>query len=449
MKLSFHGAAGEVTGSNHLLESGDTKILIDCGLFQGGKFAEEKNFEEFLYDPRHISAVVITHAHLDHIGRLPLLYKKGFRGNIICTPPTKDLMTIALQDSQEILEAEARDTGHDALYLADDIEPLQTLFSLVDYQTPIKIGPFTIQLFDAGHILGSAMAQVKADNTTIVFSGDLGNMEAPLFNAPTTFNDADYIIMESVYGDRLHSKEKNRKDALEDVVEDTVKRGGVLMIPAFALERTQEILYDMDSLVSEGRIPNVPAFVDSPLAIKATEIYKKYPHYYTAMVQGQLKEGKNIFQFPGLKFTQSVDQSKQINEVAPPKIIIAGSGMSQGGRILHHERRYLPDPKSTLLIVGYQTQGSRGRDLLRGATSTRMFGETISVRCQVTSIDGYSAHADQKGLMDWVRPLKDKVKQIFLVHGEPEACQALAYELEDFLGTDVVIPQRGQEYALQ
>lgn len=448
MKLSFYGGAGEVTGSNFLLEKGDEKILIDCGLFQGDKFAEGKNFEALPYEPARIQAVLVTHAHLDHIGRLPLLVKQGFKGQIVCTKPTRDLISIALLDSQEILASEAREDAHEALYAQEDVLGMEDLIRTVDYEEEFVIGSFRVKFFDAGHILGSAMIKVHAEGKTIVFSGDVGNVASALFNPPTILESADYIILESVYGDRLHNKEIGRRDSLEDIIEETLNQNGVLMIPAFALERTQDILYDIDALISQGRIPKVPVFVDSPLAIKATSIYKAYPEYYAFDVQQEIKEGETMFQFPGLIFAQSVEESKSINKVVAPKIIIAGSGMSQGGRILHHERRYLSDPASTLLVVGYQAQGSRGRHLLSGASSVRIFGETIPIRCSIRVIDGYSAHADREELLEWVRPFKNNVQKVFLVHGESEASQALSYELADFLGTEVVIPHRGDEVEL-
>jgi len=448
MKLSFYGAAGEVTGSHYLLEATGHSILVDCGLFQGDRFAEEKNFEEFPYDPANIQGVLVTHAHIDHIGRLPSLYKKGFRGKIFCTPPTKDLIAIALADSQGILDEEAREIGHEPLYTKEDVALLQEHIHPVDYETLFALGSFQVRLFNAGHILGSAMVEIKTQGKTIVFSGDIGNASSPLFNPPSIFEDVDYVVMESTYGDRLHDKTALRIDALENVVEDTVNRGGVLMIPAFALERTQEILNDLDALITQGRIPKVPVFVDSPLAVKATEIYKKYPDYYRPDIQEQVRQGQTIFQFPGLVFAQSVDESKRINDVPPPKIIMAGSGMSQGGRILHHERRYLPDPKSTLLIVGYQTQGSRGRRILEGAKAVSLFGEQTPVRCRVARIDEYSAHADKNDLVNWARSFKDRVKTVFLTHGEQEGCEKLAYELKDLLGINVQIPARGQSIPL-
>lgn len=448
MNISFYGAAGETTGSNYLLEEEGTKILIDCGLFQGGHFAEEKNYQAFEYNPEEIDALIVTHAHLDHIGRIPLLVKQGFKGKIFATAPTKDLALLFLKDSCELFKEEADRDRHQPLCVVSDVPEVERLFRTVEYGEKFSVGAFSVQLTNAGHILGSAVVEVRKGSQTIIFSGDLGSPFSPLLLPPAFISAADYVIMESVYGDRLHKKDSDRGELLEDIVEDTVKRGGVLMIPAFAMERTQDILYNLDTLVTEGRIPRVPVFVDSPLAQQATAIYKKYPAYYHPAIQEEIRKEQSLFSFPGLVFTGSVQESKHINEVSAPKIIIAGSGMSQGGRILHHERRYLQDEKSTILMIGYQTKGSRGRAIQDGASSVEIFGETVPVRCRVARIDGYSAHADQKALAAWARPFKDVVKQVFLVHGEEEASRALSFELKDLLGIDVVIPKRGESFFL-
>lgn len=449
MNLTFCGGAKEVTGANYLLESQNKKILIDCGLIQGERSAEEQNFEEFLYDAKEIDAVFITHAHLDHVGRLPLLYKRGFRGRIFTTAPTKALLMIALDDAQEILEEEARKDGHNSLYAQEDVRALENHFEIIEYEETISRGPFSVRFFNAGHILGSAIIEVEAEGKVILFSGDLGNTPSQLFDSPRMFKQADYALMECAYGDRLHKEEIPRKDALENVIEDTAKRGGVLMIPAFALERTQEILYDLNTLIFHGRVPQMPVFIDSPLAIRATKIYQQYPNYYNESVRHELQGGKNLFNFPNLLFTRTVEESKHINEIKPPKIIIAGSGMSQGGRILHHERRYLPDPASTMLFVGYQAEGSMGRRILKGADYVTLFGEKISIRCHIVSIEGYSAHADQQDLVSWARPFKDTVKKVFLVQGEEKSAKALSYQLKDFLGIEAIIPSSGQRVDLE
>lgn len=448
MKLTFCGGAKEVTGANYLIESQGKKILIDCGLVQGEKSGEEQNFEEFLYDAKEIDAVFVTHAHIDHVGRLPLLRRRGFKGRIYVTAPAKDLLMLALNDAQEILEEEAERNGHGVLYSKDDVRSLENHFEIIEYGKTISRGHFSVRFFDAGHILGSAIIEIEAEGKIIIFSGDLGNTPSQLFNSPHIFTKADYVVMECVYGDRVHKKDIPRKDAFENVIEDTAKRGGVLIIPAFAMERTQEILYDVESLVSHGRIPQLPVFVDSPLAIRATKIYQQYSHYYNEEVRRELEEGRSLFHFPNLIFTQTVEESKHINEVRSPKIIIAGSGMSQGGRILHHERRYLPNPESTLLFIGYQAEGSRGKRILKGADYVSIFGEKIPIHCHIVSIEGYSAHADQEDLVNWARPFKDVVEKVFLVQGEEKAAEALASQLKDFLGIEAVIPSSGESVEL-
>ena len=448
MKLSFFGGAKEVTGSNYLLERGKTKLLIDCGLFQGGAFAEQNNFKEFPYNPSDIAAALVTHGHIDHVGRIPRLFAKGFRGKVICTAPTRDLIMLGLEDGQGIVNDEAKRDNHAPLYSEADAARVLEHFQTVEFCEPLTLGPFEVIFFDAGHILGSSIIQFRAGGKTILFTGDLGNSPSPLFNPPTVFEEADYIVMESVYGDRVHEKSKTRKDFLEDVVEDAVRRGGVLMIPAFALERTQEILYDLDDLISEGRVPQVPVFVDSPLAIRATKIYRQYPYFYNNDAQKTIKREGKLFEFPGLVFAQSVEESKGINEVQPPKIIIAGSGMSQGGRILYHEARYLSDPASTILFVGYQVAGSRGQVIQSGAKSVEIFGERVAIKCQKITIGGFSAHADQEDLVNWVRPMRHSIKMVFLVQGEEIAAKALSFRLKDFLGVDAVIPEKGQTVTL-
>lgn len=448
MTLSFYGGAREVTGANYLLESGKTKILIDCGLFQGGAFAGKNNFEEFPYHPPDIQAVFVTHGHIDHVGRIPRLFAKGFSGKVICTPPTRDLVILALEDGQGIVNDEAKKDNHAPLYTEDDVARLKEHFTTIGFDELFSAGPFEVRFFDAGHILGSSIIEIRARGKTILFTGDLGNSPSPLFSPPTVFEEADYLVMESVYGDRTHEKSKPRQDLLEDVVEDTVKRGGVLMIPAFALERTQEILYDLDVLISEGRVPQVPVFVDSPLAIKATQIYKEYRYFYNRDVQEKIQRDDKLFEFPGLVFAESVEESKGINEVESPKIIIAGSGMSQGGRILYHEARYLRDPASTILFAGYQVAGSRGREVQSGASSVEIFGERVAIKCQKATIGGFSAHADQEDLMNWVRPMRHSIKTAFLVQGEERSAKALSFQLKDFLGVDTVIPEKGQEVTL-
>jgi len=445
MKLIFHGGAGRVTGSNYLLESGDTKILIDCGLRQGGNFAEVENFNPFPYDPKEITAVLITHAHVDHIGRVPKLFRDGFAGTVYSTAPTKDFSEFLLLDSEHLLSREAEKQGQPPLYDVDNVRKALENWKRVDYHKFIEVGPFRIEFYNAGHILGSAFIKIEAEGKSIIFSGDLGNSPAPIIPETENMPAADYCLVESTYGNRLHESTDERRAELEDAIEDTVKKGGTLMIPAFAMERTQDLLYHINALVEEGRIPKIRVFVDSPLAIRLTEVYGKYKDYFDQEAKELIHSGDDILNFKGLTLTLTTEESKAINEVPPPKVIIAGSGMSQGGRILHHEMRYLPDPNSMLLIVGYQTEGSLGRRLLSGeAKQIRIMGTDVPVNAEVRSIQAYSAHADQKLLMKWVKGGEKHLKKVFVVQGDGEPSRVLAEKIKNDLGLEAEVPEENQ-----
>jgi metallo-beta-lactamase family protein len=448
MKLTFHGGAGSVTGANYLLESGDHGILIDCGLEQGSHYAERQNFEPFAYDPKDVEAVFVTHAHLDHTGRIPKLMKDGFRGTIYSTPPTRDSAELVLIDSEHILKKEADREGRPPLYAEADVATVMSHWKGVAYHEPVEAGPFRVELYDAGHILGSASIKVQAEGKIIVFSGDLGNTPPPIIKPTEYFDAADYCLIESTYGDRVHGGSGGRKEDLEDAIEDTVRAGGVLLIPAFALERTQELLYNLHQLFEERRVPRVPVFIDSPLAIRLTEVYKKYESYFNREVQNIARSGDDILNFPGLRRTLTTEESKEINGVPPPKIIIAGAGMSQGGRILHHELRYLPDPKSAILFIGYQAAGSLGRQIMDGARTVRIFGEDVPVRCRKWTISAYSAHADQPLLLAWISHFRETLKKAFVVQGEPAASEALAQKIRDELAVETVVPRAGETVVL-
>ena len=451
MKLTFYGGVGEVTGANYVLEISDpstrlgaSKIMIDCGLHQGSHYAERRNFEPFSYNPADIKAVFITHAHIDHIGRLPKLWKDGFRGTIYSTPPTKDFAELLLLDSEHILSKEAEREKKPPLYTTTDVIETMKVWRKLEYHAPFTIGNFRVELFDAGHILGSAIIKVVAEGKTIVFSGDLGNYPASIIQQTEKIDAADYCLIESTYGDRIHEGVDKRREMLEDAIEETVKAGGVLLIPTFAMERTQELLYHLHQLFKEGRVPRVPVFIDSPLAIKLTAIYKKYEDYFNAETEKLARSGDDILNFPGLRLTLTTEQSKEINDVPPPKVIVAGSGMSHGGRILHHERRYLSDPKSAILFVGYQAMGSLGRQILDGADHVKIFGEDILVRCRKIAIGGYSAHADQPLLLRWIEPMRKVLKKAFVVQGEQEASEALALKIRDEMAVLAVVPAAGE-----
>jgi len=448
MELTFCGGAGTITGSNYLLESGGEKVLVDCGLNQGSNYAERQNFEPFPYNPPEIHAVFVTHAHIDHIGRLPKLVKDGFKGTIYSTRATKDFAELLLLDSEHILLGEAEREKKPPLYSVSDVNKTMYAWRKLGYHEPIQVGPYNVEFFNAGHILGSAFVKVEAEGKTVVFSGDLGNSPSPIIQPLEGISKADYCLVESTYGDRVHEDVGRRREMLEDVVEETVRAGGTLLIPAFAMERTQEILYHLHELFKEGRIPKVPVYIDSPLAIKLTAVYKKYEDDFNKETEIMAKGGDDILNFPGLHLALTTEQSKEINDVRPPKIIIAGSGMSHGGRILHHEMRYLPDSKSTILFIGYQVEGSLGRRILDGVPAVKIFSEGVPVRCRKVTIPGYSAHADQPQLLRWLSPIRETLKRVFVVQGEGRSSEALAQKIKDDLAVEAVVPKTGESVKL-
>jgi metallo-beta-lactamase family protein len=443
-KLTFHGGALSVTGANYLVETEKSKIVVDVGMMQGCPDCGYANYEPFLYNASKVDAVFITHAHIDHLGRLPKFIKEGFGGPVFVSEPTAGLAKIMLEDAHGILKEEAERKNMEPLYTEQDVD------MALEYLRPHKYGErfyvtedISARLRDAGHILGSSIIEIfiKENNKEIklVFSGDLGNITMPLMNPPEIISSADYVIVESVYGNRIHESMEESRHVIERAIEDTVTRGGVLMIPAFALERTQELLFELNSLIENNRVPKVPVFLDSPLAIKATEIYKKFSHYFNKKAYAEIIRGDELFDFPLLKFTRTTEESKQINDVPPPKIIIAGSGMSTAGRILHHEKRYLPDPNSMLLFVGYQAQGTLGRRLYDGEEEVKIHGEKIRVRAKIKGVGGYSAHADQPTLVKWVGNIKG-IEKVFCVQGEYHAAAGLAKKINEVLGVSAEAP---------
>lgn len=439
-----------VTGANYLLESKGEKIIIDCGLHQGSNYAERQNFEPFAYDPKEIKAVFITHAHIDHTGHLPKLYRDGFRGTIYSTIPTKDFARELLLDSEDILRREAEREKREPLYNAHDVDNVMKIWKGVSYKESVQAGPFKVTFLNAGHVLGSASFIIEAEGKTVIFSGDLGNSNPPLIREwePITA-PVDYCLIESTYGDRIHEDMDKRKELLEDVIEETIRAGGTVIIPAFALERIQALLYQLNELVENGRIPRLPVYVDSPLAIKLTAVYKWHERYFNDEAWKLVSKDKSLFSFPGLKLSFTKEESMAIKKVPSPKIIIAGSGMSQGGRILFHEKEYLPDPKSTILFIGYQAAGTLGRRILEGAKTVRILGQEVVVNARAVGISGYSAHADQGRLLKWLGPMKTTLKKVFVVQGDPDASEKFAAMVQDKLAIQTYVPSEGEEVVLE
>ncbi len=450
MKLTFHGGVGTVTGANFLLEGAGKRFLIDCGLRQGCfKVCDDANRAPFPYDPASIDAIFITHSHIDHVGRLPKLVKEGFKGKIYSTIPSKYIAEVMLIDSLGVMEKEARNDKLPTIYNTDDVGETMRQWKGVQYRRDINFDHgFTVRFLDSGHVLGSSMVEFTFNKKKIIFTGDLGNNPSPLLNNAETITDADYLVIESVYGDRNHESRAVRTHFLEEVIEQTIKTKGVLMIPAFSLERTQEILYEINNFVENKKIPPVAIYLDSPLAIKVTKIYFNYKEYFKPEVRALIEGGDDIFSFPGLKKTLTTEESRAIFNEPDPKVIIAGSGMSNGGRIIHHEKNYLRDKKNTLLLVGYQSAGTLGRLLQDGNKLVNILGEEVPVNAKIITISGYSAHKDSDALIEFVSNTRDRVKKVFAVMGEPKSAFFFVQRLRDYLGVNAVAPSAGESVEL-
>ena len=447
LKLTFCSGAGTVTGANFLVEGGGKKFLIDCGLIQGSDVDDELNWDDFPYNPAEIDFLFITHAHIDHIGRIPKLINDGFRGKIFSVAPTKDITLYMLEDMANLV---SRDTKYDLskIYTTENIKKAMDMWKGLSYGEKIDEGDFSFSFKDAGHILGSGMLEIIYNGKKIIFTGDLGNSPSPLLPDTEIIKDADYLIMESVYGDRDHENRNERKKKLEQIIKDNYKRKGVLIIPTFSLERTQELLYEINSLVENNIVPAMPVFLDSPLSIKLTEIYLRSDKFFNKTAQDLIKSGDNLFDFPGLTKTPETEDSKDILKVPSPKIIIAGSGMSNGGRVLHHEKNYLPDKKNILLLTGYQTMGTMGRMIQDGAKKVRIMGQDVFVRAKIVFIDGYSGHKDSSHLVEFVENTAENVKKVFVTMGEPKSSMFLAQRLNDELGVQAHAPDSGDHVFL-
>ena len=474
MKITFLGATKEVTGSNFLVEGAGKKFLVDCGLFQGNAQTELENEEEFMYDVHDIDFLLLTHAHIDHSGRIPKLYKEGYRNPVIATKATCDLCSIMLPDSGHIQEIEIewknrkrKREGKEflpPLYTAEEaIESLE-LFKPVMYDEIVDLDENIKARFnDAGHMLGSSMIEIwiteNGETKKIVFSGDIGNNDIPLLSSPTMIESADYLIMESTYGNRLHMQNNNKAEILLNIVSETLNNGGKVIVPTFAVGRTQEILYEINRSKEKNKgneefaekyrtFMQSKVFVDSPLAISATEVFKKNMDVFNEDVKKEIENGDNPFEFPDLNFTRTADESKALNELDEPCIILSASGMCEVGRIKHHLKHNLWDPKNTVVFVGYQAQGTLGRSIVDGAKKVKIFGEEIAVNARIEYIEGYSGHADQEWLLNYVYSFINKPRHIFLVHGEKEGQVVLKEKILENTNIPVTIPEFGDVYEL-
>ncbi len=459
-KLTFYGGTGSVTGANFLLESQSQdkiKILIDCGIMQGTITADTFNREPFPYNPAEIDFLIVTHAHMDHIGRIPKLVKDGFKGRIISTPPTKDIATLLYDDALRIIDSDSRRSGILPIYEKKDVENALALWETLEYHKPFGLGGgISTYLRDSGHILGSAMVEINGlpaqagGKIKAVFTGDLGNSPSLLLNDTEEITDANYIIMESVYGDRNHEPKQERNQKLREIIQDTISNKKVLIIPAFSLERTQMILYEMNEFFENHELSQIPVFLDSPLAIKITKVYEKYPNYLNQNIQKQIKEGDDVFSFPRLKSTALSRDSEKIDVTKNPKIIIAGSGMSNGGRIVQHEKDHVGDRDAIILMVGYQAINTLGRRLEDGEKEVRIYGENIQVKATIKKIEGYSSHKDSDNLVAFVEKASEEktLKKVFAVMGEPKSSLFLVQRLQGEINVNAEYPEYGESVDL-
>ena len=459
-KLTFLGAARNVTGSSYLLETQDTRVLVDCGLYQERKY-QERNWQPFQFDPKSIDAVFLTHAHLDHCGLLPKLVRDGYRGKIYCTQATAEITGIILLDAAQLQEEDAtykakrhKREGRSGpypeipLYTVKDAQAVAPHFSAVDYLSCIGIGSSVEGCYyEAGHVLGAAVININVRkdgrNHRVIFSGDIGEPRRPIINDPAVFHEAEYIVMEATYGDRTHEEHENTdiQKQLRDSIKRTVEAGGNIVVPSFALERSQELLYHLNELFLRKEIPPLTVFLDSPMAIRITEVFKRHAELYDKEMMQRLRQGNSFFSFENLKMVQSVEESKAINNMTESCIIIAGSGMVTGGRIKHHIVNNITRPESTILFVGYQAEGTPGRVLLDGAREVRLLGQTHPVRAQIEKIDGFSAHADRDGLLAWLADIRVPPRCVFITHGEKEAATSFATLLNEKTGWTVRVPE--------
>jgi metallo-beta-lactamase family protein len=470
MKITFWGAVGTVTGSMHEVRVSGTQFILDCGLYQGRRREAHERNSTFPFRANSIDAVVLSHAHIDHSGNLPTFVKNGFKGPIYATPATADLCVPMLRDSAHIQEKDsefvakrfhrrkaldpaAKDGAVPPLYTAEDAEAALELLHPVPLRTPQELGPgVSYQAINAGHMLGSSAVLVtehaSGKEIRLAFSGDLGRPGLPILRDPDKLPAADYLILESTYGGRLHKDDEVVARKLANIVNRTCARGGKIVVPAFAVGRTQQLVLLLHELFDSGQIPKVPIFVDSPLAVETTEVFRKHAELYDEETQQFLKNGEDPFGFTRLRYIRDVGESKALNDLRGPFIIISASGMCEAGRILHHLRNNIENPRNTILITGFQAENTLGRKLVDKLPEVSIFGEPMRVRAEVETINELSGHADQRELLEWIKPVADKVKRIFLVHGEPTQTAALAQAIRERYRLEPVIPTRGQSFDL-
>jgi metallo-beta-lactamase family protein len=458
MKLAFLGAARQVTGSSYLVETDGLRILVDCGLYQERR-SLSRNWDPFPVRPGELDALLLTHAHLDHSGLIPRLVRDGFAGTILATPPTADILSIALMDAAEVQaedaafkkrrhEREGRTVGHPVapLYTAEDVAAAMPLVEEIDYDAPARLGEgVSVRFLDAGHILGSAMIEVTlragGDARTLVFSGDIGQWDMPFVCDPTLFEQADYVIMESTYGDREHEDPGRVGDLLAGVIRETAAAGGNVVIPTFAIERAQDLMFHLSRLVYEKAIPALPVFLDSPMAREVTLAFERHDEFYDDETRRLMAAGRNPFRFPGLTIVRTTEESKALNQARSPAVIMAGSGMITGGRIKHHIARNITRPESTILFVGYQARDTLGRLILEGTPEVRILGQVLPVRARVTKINGFSAHADRRGLARWLDGFKTPPRRLFVTHGDQDVSAAFAERIRRERRWTVEVPE--------
>ncbi len=457
VKVTFYGGVGWVTGANFIIEnipnSPDekvTRIMVDCGIYQGGDDADDKNREDFTYDPSSVDVLVLTHAHADHLGRIPKLVRDGFSGKIYSTKATAELAKIMFADSLKIMTHKANHDGIEPIYDELDVKRSLSLFKEIPFHSNVVLGSgFSFSLHIAGHILGSAMVKIKYGNKKMLFTGDLGNSPDPLLKNTEIIDDVDYMLIESVYGDRNHEERRERISKLKSAILEIMATKGILMIPSFALERTQNILYILNDLIESGDIPRIPVYLDSPLSINITNIFKNNVELMNDDVRNRLKTDPDVFGFPGLVETFSIEDSKSIIHKPNPKVIISSAGMSHAGRIIHHEKQYLGDKKDMLLFVGYQSVGTLGRIIQDGAKHIKILGRDINIKAKVRTISGYSAHKDSDHLVEFVsHSAENNLKKVFVTMGETKSSLFLVQRIRDYLGVNAVAPEQNDEAIL-